>query len=35
MLLVPRLVEVGQLPDDPGLVERILAAGPRSTYRTE
>jgi uncharacterized Ntn-hydrolase superfamily protein len=35
MLLVPRLVEVGQLPDDPGLVERILAAGPRTTYRTE
>jgi len=35
MLVVPRLVEVGQLPDDPGLVERILANGPRRTYPTE
>jgi len=25
MMLVPRLVTVGQLPDEPGLVERILA----------
>jgi uncharacterized Ntn-hydrolase superfamily protein len=30
MMLVPRLVEVGQLPDTPGLVQKILAAGPRS-----
>lgn len=28
MLLVPRLPAVGQLPRDPGLVERILAVGP-------
>ncbi len=28
MLLVPRLPKVGQLPDAPGLVEKILAAGP-------
>jgi uncharacterized Ntn-hydrolase superfamily protein len=30
MLLVPRLPGVGQLPDTPGLVERILAAGPKA-----
>jgi len=30
MLLVPRLPGVKQLPDTPGLVERILAAGPRA-----
>jgi len=29
MLLVPRLQTVGQLPDTEGLVERILAVGPR------
>jgi uncharacterized Ntn-hydrolase superfamily protein len=28
MLLVPRLAEVGQLPETPGLVEKILSAGP-------
>jgi uncharacterized Ntn-hydrolase superfamily protein len=28
MLLVPRLPGVGQLPDTPGLVDRILATGP-------
>ena len=28
MLLVPRLAKVGQLPDDPELIERILAVGP-------
>ena len=27
MLLVPRLVDVGHLPDLPGLTDRILAAG--------
>ncbi len=30
MLLVPRLPAVGQLPDKPGLVSRILATGPRT-----
>lgn len=30
MLLVPRLPGVGQLPATPGLVERILATGPRA-----
>jgi uncharacterized Ntn-hydrolase superfamily protein len=30
MLLVPRLVEVKQLPATPGLTERILAVGPRA-----
>jgi uncharacterized Ntn-hydrolase superfamily protein len=29
MLLVPRLAEVEQLPDDTALIERILATGPR------
>jgi len=29
MLLVPRLVQVDQLPATPGLVDRILAVGPR------
>ena len=29
MLLIPRLVDVGQLPSTPGLADRILAAGPR------
>ena len=29
MLLVPRLVEVEQLPDDAALIERILSVGPR------
>lgn len=29
LLLVPRLPHVGQLPQTPGLVERILAAGPK------
>jgi len=29
MLLVPRLVQVKQLPATPGLVERILAVGPQ------
>ena len=33
MLLVPRLVSVGQLPATPGLVERILAAGPTAATR--
>ena len=28
MPLVPRLPAVGQLPDTPGLVEKILAIGP-------
>jgi uncharacterized Ntn-hydrolase superfamily protein len=31
MLLVPRLPAVGQLPEVPGLVEKILAAGPTAT----
>jgi uncharacterized Ntn-hydrolase superfamily protein len=31
MILVPRLVEVGQLPDDPELVDRILAVGPQAS----
>jgi len=30
MLLVPRLPAVGQLPDTPGLVARILAVGPQA-----
>jgi uncharacterized Ntn-hydrolase superfamily protein len=30
MLLVPRLPAVGQLPTDPGLVEKILAVGPKA-----
>jgi uncharacterized Ntn-hydrolase superfamily protein len=30
MLLVPRLPAVGQLPATPGLVERILAVGPKA-----
>jgi hypothetical protein len=30
MVLVPRLPAVGQLPATPGLVERILAAGPKA-----
>jgi uncharacterized Ntn-hydrolase superfamily protein len=30
MLLVPRLPGVGQLPDTPGLVARILAVGPKA-----
>lgn len=30
MLLVPRLPAVGQLPTTPGLVDRILAAGPKA-----
>jgi tetratricopeptide (TPR) repeat protein len=29
MLLVPRLVQVGQLPAEPGLTDRILATGPQ------
>ena len=29
MLLIPRLVEVDQLPADPELAERILSTGPR------
>jgi uncharacterized Ntn-hydrolase superfamily protein len=29
MLLVPRLPAVGQLPETPGLVEKILGAGPK------
>lgn len=28
MILVPRLAGIGQLPDDPASIERILAAGP-------
>jgi len=35
MLVVPRLIEVGQLPSEPGLEDRILATGPRRTYRTD
>jgi len=35
MLVVPRLIEVGQLPNEPGLEDRILATGPRRTYRNE
>jgi uncharacterized Ntn-hydrolase superfamily protein len=35
MLVVPRLVEVDQLPSTPGLVERILAAGPAATTRSD
>jgi uncharacterized Ntn-hydrolase superfamily protein len=35
MLLVPRLVEVNQLPSTPGLVERILAVGPAATTRAD
>jgi hypothetical protein len=30
MLLVPRLPGVGQLPTTPGLVEKILAVGPKA-----
>jgi uncharacterized Ntn-hydrolase superfamily protein len=30
MILVPRLPAVGQLPDTPGLVPRILAVGPKT-----
>jgi uncharacterized Ntn-hydrolase superfamily protein len=30
MLLVPRLPAVGQLPETPGLVERILSVGPKA-----
>ena len=30
MLLVPRLPAVGQLPETPGLVPRILAVGPKA-----
>jgi hypothetical protein len=30
MLLVPRLPAVGQLPETPGLVARILAVGPKA-----
>jgi hypothetical protein len=30
MLLVPRLPAVGQLPETPGLVQRILAVGPKA-----
>ncbi len=30
MLLVPRLPGVGQLPDSPGLVEKILSSGPQA-----
>ncbi|HEX4823577.1 MAG TPA: DUF1028 domain-containing protein [Candidatus Polarisedimenticolaceae bacterium] len=30
MLLVPRLPKVGQLPAEPGLVEKILAVGPKA-----
>ena len=30
MLLVPRLPGVGQLPETPGLVDRILSTGPRA-----
>jgi uncharacterized Ntn-hydrolase superfamily protein len=30
MILVPRLTAVGQLPETPGLVPRILAVGPKS-----
>jgi len=30
MLLVPRLPGVGQLPESPGLVQRILAVGPKA-----
>jgi tetratricopeptide (TPR) repeat protein len=30
MLLVPRLVSVGQLPAEEGLTERIRSVGPRS-----
>lgn len=30
MLLLPRLPAVGQLPDSPGLVPRILAVGPKA-----
>ncbi len=33
MLLVPRLPAVGQLPETPGLVERILAQGPSAETR--
>jgi uncharacterized Ntn-hydrolase superfamily protein len=31
MLLIPRLVEVEQLPADPDLAERILSSGPRAS----
>jgi len=31
MLLIPRLVEVDQLPADPELTERILSSGPRAS----
>jgi hypothetical protein len=30
MLLVPRLPGVGQLPETPGLIPRILAVGPKA-----
>jgi tetratricopeptide (TPR) repeat protein len=30
MLLIPRLIAAGQLPDRPGLAEAILASGPKA-----
>lgn len=33
MVLLPRLPAVGQLPDTPGLVERILAVGPKADLK--
>jgi uncharacterized Ntn-hydrolase superfamily protein len=35
MLLVPRLPGVGQLPAQPGLVEKILAVGPKADPNTK
>jgi hypothetical protein len=35
MLLVPRLPSVGQLPETPGLVARILAVGPKADLVTK
>jgi len=35
MLLVPRLTAVGQLPATPGLVDKILAAGPKAEPRKQ
>jgi uncharacterized Ntn-hydrolase superfamily protein len=35
MLLVPRLPGVGQLPESPGLVDAILAAGPKANLSSK
>ena len=35
MLLIPRLIEVGQLPDRPGLADAILASGPKANLSSK